>query len=134
MGKAVAVAVKSGPALNDALMADAREVGLDRIAGVHLLETGQAMMGVDVASASREFKAAFRKADLVLAKGQANFECLAGKGGKIFLLTLIKCQALEEALGLKKGSAIFASAESRLPPSSRFKAGLWRTGKSLARR
>ncbi len=112
MGKKVAVAVKSGPALNDALLADAREVGLDRIEGVRLLETGQAMMGVDLVSASGEFNSAFRKADLVLAKGQANFECLAGKGGKIFLLTLIKCQALEEALGLKKGSAIFASGET----------------------
>jgi hypothetical protein len=39
--------------------------------------TGQAMMGVDLQSASKEFKTAFKSADIILAKGQANFECLA---------------------------------------------------------
>jgi len=109
--KQVIVAVKSGPALNDALVSDALEVGLDKIAGVELITTGQAMMGLDLKSAGRELKRAFRDSDIILAKGQANFECLAGKNGKIFFLTLIKCQALENKLGLKKGSAIFASGD-----------------------
>jgi len=121
LGKKVMVSVKSGPALNDALMADALMVGLDRIDGVKLITTGQAMMGVDLKSAGKEFQQAFKEADLILAKGQANFECLAGRDGKIFFLTLIKCQALEEKLGLKKGSAIFASGEMVIKKVERLK-------------
>jgi damage-control phosphatase, subfamily I len=112
LGKTTTVAVKSGPALNDALMGDAVEVGLDKVANVKLIETGQSRMGVDLASASGEFQSAWEKADLVIAKGQANFESLAGKNGKLFFLTMIKCKALEQKLGLKKGSAIFISGET----------------------
>ncbi len=111
LGKKITVSVKSGPALNDALMGDAVEVGLDRVDSIKLITTGQAMMGIDLKSAGKRFQKAFDQADLVLAKGQANFECLAGKDRKIFFLTLIKCRTLEEKLGLKKGSAIFASQE-----------------------
>jgi len=111
LGKKVKVAVKAGPALNDALLGDALEVGLDKVKGAELITTGQAMMGLDLERAGKELKSAWNEAELILAKGQANFECLAGRNGKPFFLTLIKCQALEEELGLKKGSAIFVSGE-----------------------
>jgi len=110
-GKKVKVAVKAGPALNDALLEDALEVGLGELKGVELITTGQAMMGLYLERAGKELKSAWNEADLILAKGQANFECLAERNGKPFFLTLIKCQTLEEELGLQKGSAIFASGE-----------------------
>jgi len=111
-GKRVTAAVKAGPALNDALLEDAAQVGLDKIEGVELITTGQAMMGIDLSEAGPQLKSAWLKADLILAKGQANFESLAGLNGKIFFLTMIKCKALEAELGLKKGSAIFISGET----------------------
>jgi len=112
LGKKTWVAVKSGPALNDALLEDAVEAGLDKVADVELIETGQSRMGIDLESAGREFKSAWKNADLIISKGQANFESLAGKNRKLFFLTMIKCKALEQKLGLKKGSAIFISGET----------------------
>jgi hypothetical protein len=109
LGKRTAVAVKSGPALNDALRDDALQVGLDKVPNTRIITTGQNRMGIDLKSASPALKSAWQSADLVLAKGQANFESLAGWNDKLFFLTMIKCRTLEAELGIKKGSAIFIS-------------------------
>ena len=112
LGKTVTVTVKGGPALNDALMDDAREVGMDQVENVSVVSTGQAMMGIDLDRASGEVRKAWAEADLILAKGQANFESLAGRNGRLYFLTMIKCKTLEGELGLPKGSAIFISGET----------------------
>jgi uncharacterized protein with ATP-grasp and redox domains len=104
--KKIKVAVKAGPALNDALLADARMAGLNRMPGIELITTGTAKMGIDLACSSPEFQESFSGADLIVSKGQANFECLGELGGNIFFLTLIKCRALAEPLGISEGHAI----------------------------
>ena len=70
------------------------------------------MMGIDLEKASAEIHKAWSEADLIISKGQANFESLAGQNGRIFFLTMIKCKTLEGELGLPKGSAIFISGET----------------------
>ncbi len=85
----VTASVKSRPIINDATMQDAEEVGLPAIADV--IETGSDDIGVNWARASREFAEAFRAADLVLAKGQGNFETLDETPGEIFFLLKAKC-------------------------------------------
>lgn len=110
-GLRVTVSVKDGPALNDATLEDALEVGLDRVEGdgrrVRLISTGQATMGVDLPEASPEWLEAFHGADLVVAKGQANLESLHDCGREVFFLTLVKCTHVSRYYGLKKGSALF---------------------------
>jgi len=110
-GKEIRVAVKSGPALNDALWEDALEVGLDKIPGVKIITTGQARMGIELKTAGKEFLTSWEEADLIISKGQANFECLYGEKGPIYFLTMIKCQPLSSWLGLKKNQAIFCRGE-----------------------
>lgn len=109
-GRKVTVAVKGGPALNDALMDDALAVGMDAVEGAGgrpvLITTGQSNMGVDLDSASAEFKRAFREAGMVVAKGQANLECLHDRGREVFFITLIKCSHVAGHYGLDKGSAM----------------------------
>jgi damage-control phosphatase, subfamily I len=104
-GKRVTAAVKSGPALNDATLEDARSVGLDD-GSVRVITTGVAAMGVDPARAGREWIEAFERADLVIAKGQANLESLHDYGREVFFLTLIKCTHVSRYYGLKKGEAM----------------------------
>jgi uncharacterized protein with ATP-grasp and redox domains len=104
--KNIKVAVKAGPALNDALLEDAKTAGLDNIPGVEIITTGAAKMGVDLESSSHEFLETFSGAELIIAKGQANFECLAEQDKNIFFLTLIKCRALAEPLNIKEGRAV----------------------------
>jgi hypothetical protein len=119
-GKRVTVSVKGGPAMNDATLDDARLVGLDRLPGsVRLITTGQAFMGVDPKTASAEWRAAFERAGLVLAKGQANLECLHDAGRAVYFLTLIKCTHVSDYYRLPKGSAMLyrGGRENGTPPA-----------------
>ncbi len=97
-------AVRGGPAINDALLADARQVGLDGLCRV--ITTGVAMAGVDLAAASREFRAEFESADVILAKGQGNFETLEGEEANLYFLFQIKCDCVSSYLGARKGLAV----------------------------
>lgn len=93
LGLEVTVAVKEGPIINDALLADALACGLDRYA--RIITNGTACPGTPLASCSAEFRQAFRAADLILSKGQGNFETLseavAESDADIFFLLTIKC-------------------------------------------
>ncbi|MFO8055798.1 MAG: ARMT1-like domain-containing protein [bacterium] len=110
LGKDVTVCVKSGPALNDATLEDAREVGLDSLEAdgksVRLITTGQATMGVDLATASPEFRECFQRAGIVIGKGQANLESLHNCGRPVYFITLIKCGHVARYYEMAKGSAM----------------------------
>jgi uncharacterized protein with ATP-grasp and redox domains len=109
-GKRVTVSVKGGPALNDATVEDASQVGMDKIEGsagpVEIITTGRADMGVNLETASAEWLDAFNKAGMVIAKGQANLECLHDCGREVFFITLVKCTHVASYYGLSKGSAM----------------------------
>ncbi|MEN8141865.1 MAG: ARMT1-like domain-containing protein [Thermodesulfobacteriota bacterium] len=88
-GKKIVAAVKSGPIINDALAADARAVGLDQICTV--VTNGTSCPGTPLSRCSAEFQEIFAKADLIISKGQGNFETLSETPGPIFFLLTIKC-------------------------------------------
>lgn len=100
---AVTVAVKEAPILNDATREDALAAGLDRWANI--ITTGRAVLGVP-ADASPAFWKAFREADVVLAKGHANFESLETPHPNLFFLLTAKCPVVARALGVKEGEAV----------------------------
>ncbi len=104
MGKEVTFAVRSGPALNDATLEDARYVGLDRLCRV--IGTGAALPGITLEEASDEFRREFRNADLVLAKGMGNFEGLVGVSDKVFFLLVAKCLPVARELGVPVGTVV----------------------------
>ena len=89
LGLKVTVAVKSGPIINDALVADARACGLDSIA--HIVENGTSCPGTPLAVCSEALKQAFDEADLILSKGQGNFETLSEEKYEVFFLLTVKC-------------------------------------------
>ena len=107
----VTASVKSRPIINDATMQDAEEVGLPAVADV--IETGSDDIGVNWERASREFIAAFRAADLVLAKGQGNFETLDETPGEIFFLLKAKCPEVAAELGVSEGALVFLCSRAR---------------------
>ncbi len=106
-GKGVTVAVRGGPTLNDATLDDAREVGLTEV--VQVLTTGSDVPGVFLPEASAEFRAAFKAADLVLAKGMGNFEGLSQERGPLFFLLQAKCRPVAEEVGVSQGSLVLLS-------------------------
>ena len=102
----VTFAVKSAPILNDALIEDAKAVSMFKVARV--IESGSKNAGTDYKETTAEFKNIFKRAGLVLAKGQGNLETLENRR-EIFYLLMVKCPHLAIPLGLRKNDIILAS-------------------------
>ena len=100
-------AVRGGPAINDATLEDAQEVGLDQVCPV--ITTGLAMAGIELERCSPRFREAFHTADVILAKGQGNYETMDGRQENIYFLFQVKCDCVSKALGAEKGAAVIWS-------------------------
>ena len=101
-------AVRGGPAINDATLEDAGEVGMQEFSRV--ITTGLAMAGVDLESCSQQFKSAFGGCDVIIAKGQGNFETLDRRSENIYFLFQVKCDCVSRFLGADKYSAVLWSS------------------------
>ncbi len=99
----ITVAVKDAPIINDALIEDARVAGLDRFA--RILSNGTACPGTPLHNCSRDFRDAFENAELVISKGQGNFETLSEVDREIFFLLTVKCKMVGKHLAEISGSA-----------------------------
>ncbi|MFH1683662.1 MAG: ARMT1-like domain-containing protein, partial [Candidatus Margulisiibacteriota bacterium] len=100
----IVFAVKSKPVLNDVLMADAKMVGMDKV--VRVIPSGSDHAGTTVSKGTKEFKKLYRKADIVIAKGQGNFETMDQERQNIYFLLKTKCPCLARAFGLRAGDII----------------------------
>ena len=100
----VLYAVKSGPILNDATRDDALAAGIDRVADI--VVTGSDAPGTILDRCSEEFRGLYDTADLVIAKGQANYETLSDEGPKLFFLLQVKCPVIARETGASVGSII----------------------------
>lgn len=92
MGIKVTVVVKSGAIINDALVADALACGMDSHAKI--LENGTSCPGTPLDNCSDELLLAFQDADLIISKGQGNFETLSEASAEIFFLLTVKCSVV----------------------------------------
>ncbi len=99
-GKMVVAAVKGGPILNDATMEDAVEVGLDKSAKV--IDTGNNFVGVVRDRCSDMFLKVLDSADMVIAKGQGNYETLDEAGDRFFFILKAKCPHIAKSLGIEE--------------------------------
>ena len=83
------VIVRGGHALNDATMEDACQIGLPEL--VPVLGNGTCLQGTYLPDISKEARDLLEHADVILAKGQGNFESLQYCGLNIYYLFLCKC-------------------------------------------
>ncbi len=100
----VTVAVRGKPVLNDATREDAEAVGVTDL--VEVIDTGSDAPGILLEDCSPEFQAAFREADLVLAKGQGNLESLLQGPKEVFFLLRVKCENVGRQLGRQTGDLV----------------------------
>jgi uncharacterized protein with ATP-grasp and redox domains len=107
MDKKIFVAVRAEPMLNDALLADAEFAGIDRLAA--LLTTGPGWPGAGVGNCSADFLDAFTRADVIIAKGQGNYEWLSEAKANIFFLLMAKCPVVARDLGVEVGEMVVTS-------------------------
>lgn len=83
------VMVRGDDVLNDATRDDAEQVGLAEMAAV--MDNGSDVAGTWLEDISDEARLTIENADLILAKGQANFETMRGCGLNVFYLFMCKC-------------------------------------------
>ncbi|MCD7746532.1 MAG: ARMT1-like domain-containing protein [Lachnospiraceae bacterium] len=86
----VKVLVKGQAVSNDVTMEDAREIGLPEVAEVY--DNGNGIAGTWLPELSGQAKAIWEEAEVIIAKGQANYETLRLSGDNIYFIFLCKCR------------------------------------------
>ncbi len=102
----ITLVVRGRPVLNDVTVEDARAVGL--LDMVDVLPNGSDAPGTILDDCSEAVRTRFAKADLVIAKGQGNFETLSGAARPVFFLLRVKCEVLARETGYELGSVVVA--------------------------
>ncbi len=90
----VTMAVKEGPIINDATVEDARYCGLEQKCRV--ISNGTVCPGTPLGQCSPEFRELFAQADLVISKGQGNFETLSEERRPVYHLLTVKCPVVAD--------------------------------------
>jgi uncharacterized protein with ATP-grasp and redox domains len=100
----VTVVVRGGPILNDVTMIDAEAAGLCDL--VKVVDNGSDAPGTILPDCSDDFRRRFAETDLVIAKGQGNFETLGEETADIWFLFKAKCPVIADAVGLPIGTHV----------------------------
>ena len=102
--KPVKYAVRSIPIINDVTWEDAIASGLNEVA--ELIDSGCKSPGVILNQSTPEFLELFNTSDLVISKGQGNFEGLSDCNSQVFFLLKAKCPIISNHLDAAEGSII----------------------------
>ncbi|OVE70211.1 hypothetical protein CCS79_04170 [Clostridium diolis] len=97
--------VRGKPVVNDSIAEDAYAVGIDEYAEV--IDNGDGSLGTVLNRTSYEFKEVYKKADVVIAKGQANYECLSEEKKNIYFLLMTKCDVIANDIGVSEKRMIW---------------------------
>ena len=113
--KEIIYVVRNKPIINDVLIEDAHDCGIDKIARV--ISNGSDAPGTVLKLCSEEFLEIYHKAPLIVSKGQGNFETLSEDRAPIFFLLKVKCPVIAEDIGCEVNDMILKS--NLLTPSGK---------------
>lgn len=102
--KEIIYVVREKPIINDATKEDAIEAGIDQIADV--ISSGSEAPGTIIPSCSKEFITIFDRADMIISKGQGNYETLSDETHPIYFLFMAKCPVIARDLGCAVGEIV----------------------------
>ena len=105
LGVPVTYAVREIPVINDATEEEAVQSGIHEVADI--ISSGTTAPGTILDFCSEEFMKVFSEADLVISKGQGNYEGLSGAGRHIFFILRAKCKVIARNLGVRENDFIF---------------------------
>ena len=100
----VTYVVRAAPIINDVTVDDARSTGMTN--QVRVIDNGSDAPGTLLAECSPDFKKAFETADLIIAKGQGNYETLHAIERPIFFMLKVKCAVVAQHIGHAIGSYV----------------------------
>jgi uncharacterized protein with ATP-grasp and redox domains len=101
----VTLVVKGAPVINDATIEDAQIAGLTDI--VNVIDNGSDAPGTILESCSEDFRNRFNRADLVIAKGQGNYETINDTEKDTFFILRAKCPVIARHLSCDINSPVF---------------------------
>ncbi len=108
----VTLVVRGSPVINDATREDAETAGLNSL--VMVMDNGSDVPGTIPEFCSSSFRTRFKECDLVIAKGQGNYETLGGEDQDIFFLFKAKCPVIARDVGCDVGhNVVFRRTRNR---------------------
>lgn len=104
--ESICVVVRGKPILSDATLEDAKLAGIDEVAD-KILTNGKGAIGIIEEELPEETREELSKADLIIAKGMANYECLSeSKRENIAFLLKAKCEPVANDIGVNVGDMV----------------------------
>ncbi|MBN2261335.1 MAG: DUF89 family protein [Prolixibacteraceae bacterium] len=101
----ITFAVREDPVINDVTLKEAKAVGMNKLCKV--ISNGSDAPSTLLEFCSDKFLKAYKNADIIISKGQGNFEGLMDVTDKtIFFLLMAKCDPIAEMLGVEKGKMV----------------------------
>ncbi len=107
----VVYAVRGKPILNDITPAELPQTGIGRLCRV--MDNGADAPGTIPELCSPEFREVFERADMIIAKGQGNYETLNDCGREVFFLLKVKCEVVAAATERPLGSIVFSRTAAK---------------------
>jgi len=108
LGKEVIYVVKGKPIINDALIEDALFCGINKVAKI--TSSGSDAPGTILKYCSPEFIELYQDAQLIISKGQGNYEALPEEDRSIFFLFRAKCSVIAEDVSCDVGDMVLISS------------------------
>lgn len=96
----ITVIVRGAPVLNDATMEDALQVGMTQLCAV--IDNGNGIAGTHFPALGEKARQTLDHADVILSKGQANYETMRGCALNVFYIFLCKCELFASRFGVEK--------------------------------
>lgn len=106
----ITAVVRGGQVMNDATREDAEETKIDKIADV--IDSGSNIAGISLEDIKEEAKEILDNADLIIAKGQGNFETLHQCGKNIYYIFMCKCTMFMNRFSLPQFTGVLVNEKN----------------------
>lgn len=103
--------VRGRPAANDNVFEDAVSVGMVEVA--EIIDNGDCSMGTVLSRTSESFRKIYDKAEVIISKGQGNYESLSDEKENIYFLFMIKCPVVADYTGIPERSLVCMNNKKR---------------------
>lgn len=101
----ITFAVRYEAIINDVTIKEAVASGLDKISNI--VPAGCSALGTILDESSEEFIDIYYNSDIIISKGQGNFEALSEEKGNIFFFLKEKCPMISNKLNVNLNDYVF---------------------------
>jgi uncharacterized protein with ATP-grasp and redox domains len=104
MAKPTTFVVREIPVINDCIIDDAFASGLSEVA--EIISSGSTAPATILSLCNNDFLEKFEKADLIISKGQGNYEGLSEVSSSVFFMLKAKCKVIANDLRVKEDDIV----------------------------